>query len=99
MQYGIARLTLVEHGLGLTTKSCLLSIVTPLPLRVQRILSLLVLSDLVKPVLLAFLRDAKRLARFRDDNLAITQETGWNDSVECKRFAVTNASRWRTEKH
>jgi hypothetical protein len=46
---------LVEDGFGLTTITGLFTIVTPLSLRGQRILSLLVLSNLVWGMLLACL--------------------------------------------
>ena len=46
---------LVENGLGLTTISRLLPVITTLSLGRQAVLTLLVLSDLVKGVLLALL--------------------------------------------
>ena len=55
---------LVEDGLGLTTITALLTIVTPLTLSVQASLSSLVLGDLVQGVLLALL--ALALQRFRN---------------------------------
>lgn len=53
---------LVENGLGLTTVTALLPVVTTLSLSGQRVLALLVLGDLVRGVLLAHLVLAVRAA-------------------------------------
>merc|ERR1711915_695331 len=55
---------LVEDGLGLTTETALLAIVTALALRGEGVLALLVLGDLVHGVLAALLALAEGLARF-----------------------------------
>lgn len=62
--------TLVENWLSLPTKTSLLRIITPLSLRIQRILPFLVLGHLVQAMFPAFLRDAKGFARLWDDNLS-----------------------------
>ena len=57
---------LVENGLGLTTISRLLPVITTLSLGRQAVLTLLVLSDLVKGVLLALLVFAVGLLGLRN---------------------------------
>ena len=57
---------LVEHGLGLTTKTSLLAVVTTLTLGVDAILALLVLGDLVGGVLSALLRGAESVLSLGD---------------------------------
>ena len=59
---------LVEHGLGLTTKTSLLAVVTTLTLGVDAILALLVLGDLVGCVLAALLRGAESVLGLGDGN-------------------------------
>merc|ERR1712107_213133 len=60
---------LVEHRLGLTTKTRLLSIITSLTLSPKTFLALLVLGDLLGSVLLASL--AEGVALLRDINLRV----------------------------
>ena len=60
---------LVENGLGLTTVSRLLPVITTLSLGRQAVLTLLVLSDLVKGVLLALLVFAVSLLGLRNVHL------------------------------
>jgi hypothetical protein len=60
---------LVEDGLGLTTVTALLAVVTALTLSVQRGLSSLVLGDLVLGVLVAFLALAVGPAGFGNVDL------------------------------
>ncbi len=59
---------LVEHGLGLTTETLLLAVVTTLALSHHRLLALLVLADLVESVLAALLSGAESLAGLGDCN-------------------------------
>lgn len=65
------QLTLVENRLGLSTESRLFSIVTSFSLSVKRIFTLLVLSNFMKAMLLAFLCNAKGFTRFWYDNLLL----------------------------
>ena len=59
---------LVEHGLGLTTKTSLLAVVTTLTLCVDAVLALLVLSNLVGSVLSALLRGAESVLGLGNGN-------------------------------
>jgi len=57
---------LVKDGLGLSSVTRLLPVITPLTLRIERILALLVLGNLVKGVLLAVLSLAEGLLGLRN---------------------------------
>lgn len=78
---------LVEHGLGLTSVTGLLSIVTTLSLREQRGLSCLVLSDLVLSMLLAIFALAVGAASLGNVDLIVLV------SDCCSRFIFNPVSR------
>lgn len=59
----------MKHGLGLTTESGLLAIITPLSLSEHAILTLFVLGNLVESMLLAVLVAAVCLFRFGNVHL------------------------------
>jgi len=65
---------LVEDGLGLTTETLLLAVVTTLALSHHRLLALLVLRDLVQSVLAALLARAESTAGLGDRNHLILQQ-------------------------
>ena len=58
---------LVENGLGLSTKTRLLTVITSLTLSEKGVLSLLILGDLLLSVLVAVLTVS--LTRFRNNHL------------------------------
>ncbi len=67
----------MEHGLGLSTKTGLLLVVSALTLGVQRGLASLVLGHLVLGVLAALLAGAEGLARLGDGHLQKTNSVLW----------------------
>lgn len=79
---------LVEDWLGLSTKPGLLSVVTPLPLRVVGSLSSLVLANAVQLMIAAFLAGAIGLTGLRHDNLYRRGRVGTKRTSKKKRQQI-----------